>query len=166
MADIGVAPKSRGRRVWFWAAVAIVAVVGLLLWLAAQSERIDRAEAVAADSAAGGVQAVELPALAAAPDGYAGRPLSVHGVTVLASLGPRAFWADVPGRNPFLVVIGPGAADPDAPPEGQTVELEGTVHPLAEAQVDSLVQAGALNEASREEASFATHYLLATEVRQ
>jgi len=164
MADLSVTPNSRGRLLWFLVALALAAIAGLLVWVAIRNERIDAADA--AEAAAAGPQAVELTAVAAAADDYVGRPLSVGGVTVLVSLGPRAFWADVPGRNPFLVALGPEVTDPEVAAEGQVLEILGAVHPLVEAQIDSLVRAGALNEASREEATFATHLLVATEARQ
>src|SRR5690606_9100074 len=114
MADISVTPKPRGQFAWIWALLAIAATLGLMFWLGGQSEQIDAARAAAADSAAAtdaaadaveAGEAVDLATVAGAPDTYIGRTLSISGVTVAASLGPRGFWADVPGANPFLVIV-------------------------------------------------------------
>lgn len=165
MADISVERKSSGTT-WIWALVAIAVIVGFMLWLRGQSEQIEAAAPVAEDSAveasAGATgEAADLSAIAMTPDAFAGRQLQVSAVPVAATLGPRAFWGDVPGQNPFLVVFAPGVDPAGELAAGQSYDLVATVQPVDEASLAEWVQAGAIGEGQREEASFATHALVA-----
>jgi hypothetical protein len=169
MAEISVEQKKGGNHTWIWATLAVVAVVGLMVWLASQdvaTAPVAVEEDTAAEGAtvAGNAEAAELPAIAADPAGFSGRPLSVTAVPVAATLGTRAFWADIPGANPFLVVVTPEAATPGLIEAGQTVNLQGSVAAVTPELVDQWVQEGAVQPASREEATFATHYLLADQL--
>lgn len=172
MADISVQQKQGGGLTWLWALLAVAAVIGLMLWLGAESADIDEQAALAADSAAvaerepaaAGGEAAELAAIASDPAGFTGRPLAVSGVPVAATLGPRAFWAEVPGANPFLVVLAPEVANPEAAAIGQRVDLGGSVADVTPEVVTEWVQQGVLNEGARAEAEFATHYLLASQM--
>lgn len=168
MADISVEQKSSGMT-WLWALLAVAAVAGFMFWLYAQSEQIESATAVQGDTAAvagaaGGTtgEAAELSAIAATPDAFAGRTLQVNGVPVAATVGPRAFWGDVPGQNPFLVVMGDGVQPAGGTlSAGQAYDIVGTVQAVDEAALNQWVQSGAIGEGQREEASFATHVLVA-----
>lgn len=165
MADISVERKSGGMT-WLWALLAVAAVVGFMFWLYAASQEVETAAVVEADSAAAAPagptgEAAELSAIAATPDAFAGRTLQVEGVPVAATVGPRAFWGDVPGQNPFLVVFGPGVQATENVAAGQTYTIVGTVQAVDEATLGEWVQAGAIGEAQRDEASFATHALVA-----
>lgn len=159
-----------------WAIVAIASVVGLMAWLLStqgtttqvvtEGETGDTlaAESGGATETAG--EAADLPSIGAAPDSYVGRNLQVSGVEVAAVLGNRGFWADVPGTNPFLVILEPDVTDTAWLESGATVTVEGTVEPVTDATLDQWVQAEAIRPAARDEASFATHYLRATGVQQ
>lgn len=171
MADIDVVQKPAGQNTWIWAIVAVLAVGALMVWLGVQSSRTTTAVVVqegteaAADPdapAAVPTQAVELAALGDNPAAYSGQEVEVE-APVAATLGPRAFWADIPGANPFLVVLTPevGVTSPEP---GRTLRLFGTVMEVTPAQVDSWIAEGAVNEGSRGEAEFATHALLADEL--
>lgn len=173
MADIDVEQEKGGQHSWIWAAVAVVSVVALMLWLATQDvdtgpvvmEDDTTAVDAAEDEAPGGAEVAELTAIAAAPDSFAGRPVRVEGVEVVATLGARAFWANIAGQNPFLVVVDDGAGDPSLVASGQDVNLRGTVAPVSEDVVDQWITDGAVNEGAREEATFATHYIQADRIR-
>jgi hypothetical protein len=177
MADISVEQRSGGQKTWIWALVAIVAVIGLMAWLARESAEIgrtaaiveaDAAAAAAADDeeeAAAGTQTAELAELANNPDAYAGQTVRVLSVPVAAPLGPRAFWADIPGQNPFLVVLGTNVTGVQMPVSGQQYNLTGTVQPVTEQNIQDWATGGTISEGSRDEASFATHYLLAGTAR-
>ncbi|MQA90698.1 MAG: hypothetical protein GEU90_10745 [Gemmatimonas sp.] len=177
MADISVEreQKQSGNFTWIWAIAAIVAVVGLMAWLF--STQPTATEVVTADGAltetpaetaepastdAG--EAVELPAIGATPDAYMGRELRVSGVEVAAVLGTRGFWADVPGANPFLVILGPEVDDASWLTGGATVTLEGTVEPVTDTELDAWVEGETIRTAARDEASFATHFLQVNQV--
>jgi hypothetical protein len=168
MADISVEQDSGRKTTWIWAAVAILAVVGLMAWLASQSENLERAAIVEGDAPAASADErrltadrVELAELSNNPDAYAGQTVAVENAQVAAALGPRAFWAEIPGQNPFLVILGTNVQDVQMPVAGQRLDLQGTVQPVTEQQLDEWVTAETVAAGSRDEAAFATHFLLA-----
>ncbi len=179
MADIDVERKATARptaaggiaqQTWIWALVAVLAVAGLMWYLAAASESA-RQTAVVEETAAGAAtettaagptgEAAELEGIAAAPETFIGRRLAVDNVQVAATLGPSAFWADVPGANPFLVLFSPDVTEQPQLASGQTLDLQGSVAAVNDSLLDVWVQSGAIRPNAREEAAFATHYLLA-----
>lgn len=174
MADIGVTQKSAAKPAWIWILLAVLTVGALMWWLSVQTSDyaaqvvLDDPDAAAVEddlSAGPAGEAVELPAVAAAPDGFAGRTVALENVKVAALLGPRAFWADVPGANPFLVVLD---GDMQRVPElaaGQLLSLTGMVEPVDEALLERWINSGAMPEGRREEAAFATHYVRAQRAR-
>jgi hypothetical protein len=179
MADIDVVRKPGsgvmgGQSTWLWMLLAVLTVAALLVWLSIQSERVtglavvqDTEGAPATTAPAGGVAAgetVELAALGAAPDTYVGEQVEVARVPVASALGPRAFWGDIPGANPFLVVLGPVIQNVPQLASGQTMRVSGTVAPVTEELVDQWVNEGVVNAGARDEAGFATHYLQASSV--
>lgn len=178
MADIDVVRKPGGvggQSTWLWMLLAVLAVAALMVWLSIQSERATTgavvqdtagapARAAAGGAAAGGGEAVELSAIGSTPDTYVGQQVEVAQVPVASVLGPRAFWGDIPGANPFLVVLGPVIQDAPQLESGQTMRVSGTVAPVTEELVDQWVNEGVVNEGARDEAAFATHYLQASSV--
>lgn len=171
MADIDVEQKKAGQQTWIWALVAIISVLALMLWLASQPEETgpvvmeDDTTAVGADADEPGTETVELTAIAAAPGDFAGRTIRVEGVEVVATLGPRAFWANIPGQNPFLVIVEEGAGDAALVAAQQDVNIRGAVGEVTEALVDEWIAAGAVNQGARDEATFATHAIVADRIR-
>jgi HAMP domain-containing protein len=161
---------------WALALLAVLAVAGLMAWLAVQSDRISTAAVVQEDAqatpaagtgaAAGGAEATELGAVAATPETYVGRRVRVDGVDVAATLGPSAFWGDVPGANPFLVLFSPNLTQAPQLDAGQTYNIEGVVNAVTETELDNWVQSGAIRPGARDEASFATHYILVEQMNR
>jgi hypothetical protein len=178
MADIDVVRKepageSSRSLTWLWAVIAILAVGGLMAWLAVQSDRITTAAVVqedddrrAAPAAAqpGDAEPAELGAVAAAPEPFVGRRVSVDNVEVAANLGPSAFWGDVPGANPFLVMFSPNLTERPELAAGQTYSLQGVINVVTDSAINAWVETGAIRAGARDEASFATHYLLAEQI--
>jgi hypothetical protein len=184
MADIDVVRKQDGAAstgglagggmTWLWAAIAILSVAGLMAWLAIQSNRITTAAVVqegapagttpGAAGAAGDAETAELAAVAGAPDTFVGRRLRVENVGVAATLGPSAFWGDIPGANPFLVLFSPNVTIQPQLEGGQRYTVQGIINEVTEADVDQWVQSGAIRPGARDEAAFATHYLLAEQI--
>ena len=169
MADIGVAPKAGGQYTWVWMLVALVAVVALMWWLAVasadlatQTPMVEEAVEEDANVAVGTGELLEFGTVAAEPAAYVGEQIRVENVDVAATLGPRAFWAEVPGQNPFLVVLGPELSQASELAGGERLHLAGTVQALDDAMLDEWEQDGTIREGAREEISFiATHYLMA-----
>jgi hypothetical protein len=171
MADISVEQKSGGQKTWIFALLAVVLIIALMLWLAQQSSEMARVAAVQGDTvgatAPGGEAAgptgdvVTLEALAQDPESHLRRTVVVQNVPVAAALGPRAFWGDIPGQNPFLVILGQNIVDVQMPVSGQRLNLEGTVQPVTDQVLDDWVTSQTISAGARDEASFATHYLLA-----
>ncbi len=171
MADIDVAETPKGGNSWIWPLVAAVAVLALMFWLANRTEEITTAVPMEADTAAsadtaavGGGTTVALAAIAAAPDSFANQTVTVADAQVAAKLGDRAFWAQIPGANPFLVVLAPAVANPEAVVSGSPVSITGTVSAVSDSVVAQWVAEGSIPEASRDAAAFATHYFLAEQV--
>lgn len=170
MADISVEQKSSAQKTWIWALLAVILIIALMFWLNRQSQELGRTAAIQGDTvgamapgtAAATGEAADLEAVAQDPDSYQGRALSLQGVPIAAALGPRSFWADIPGQNPFLVILGPNVAEVQMPVAGQRLNLSGTVQPVTEQQINDWITAGTVAQGSREEAAFATHYLLAS----
>jgi hypothetical protein len=171
MADISVEQKPGGQKTWIFAILAVVLIIALMLWLAQQSREMTRIAAVEGDTvgaaAPGGEAAapagdvVPLETLAQDPEGHLRRTVVVQNVPVAAALGPRAFWADIPGQNPFLVILGQNIVEVQMPVTGQRLNLQGTVQPVTDQVLDDWVTSETISAGSRDEASFATHYLLA-----
>jgi hypothetical protein len=172
MADISVEKRATGgQSTWLWMLLAVAAVLGLMAWLATRPDTTTQivAEQTGAAPAGAdfgvGADAVELSTLGANPDAYVNQEIVVRGADVAAVLGPRAYWADVPGANPFLVVLGQSVENIDAPIAGQSYDLQGRVQPVTEQMVNDWVTAGVIAPGSRDEATFATHYLLANQAQ-
>lgn len=172
MADIDVEQKKGGQQTWLWAGLAVISVLALMFWLASQEEgtgpvvmESDTTGAVAQAAEDAGVEVVQLTAIAAAPADYAERNVQVEAAEVAATLGPRAFWANIPGQNPFLVVVAEDAGDASMIAAGQEINLRGTVADVTEAKVDEWIAAGAVNQGARDEATFATHAFMAERIR-
>lgn len=169
MADISVEQKPAGQLTWVWALAAIVAVIALMVWLAStrdlvtqtavETETTEAADSLAAAEAAG-LEATELSAIGNTPDQFVDQEVRVQNVAVAAVLGDRGFWAEIPGANPFLMVVGPAVSDVSWIAAGDTVSaLEGAVHPVTEEAVAEWVEGEMIREGAAAEASFATHYL-------
>lgn len=170
MADISVQQKKANNLTWIWAVVAVAAILGLMLWLATQQPPtpvVTEAGSGAGTAAeAESAEAVELANLGAAPDQYLGRSVEVTAVPVAAVLGDRAFWADIPGANPFLVVLGPEVQDVSWVSEGASATLRGEVEPVIESGVAEWAGNGTIRPGASDEVSFATHYLLVERVQR
>jgi hypothetical protein len=165
MADTDVEQTQGGQKTWMWATGAVVSVLALMIWLAAQDTGTgpvvmeDANADTAAAEAEPGVETVELEAVSGNPAEYVGRTVAVQQAEVAATLGPRAFWANIPGQNPFLVVVAENAGDAGVIASGNELNVRGTVAEVTEEVVDQWIAEGAVNEGARDEATFATHYL-------
>ncbi len=166
MADISVQKKSGTDLSKVWAAAAIVAIVALMAWLLSMQPAADTAVAPVedeevAEAAAPTGEAVELSALGTAPDQYVGQTVQTT-VTVAAPLGDRGFWAEVPGGNPFLVVVDQAAGDAGWISSGSSASVVGTVEAVDEAALDSWITNMMIQPEARDQAAFATHFLSVT----
>lgn len=169
MADISVEQKKGGDLTWIWAAAAIIAIVALMAWLFSTREAAETAVVTdtgadtTAVAEAAGPPATDLAAVGGTPDQFVGQEIRVENVPIAAVLGDRGFWAEIPGQNPFLMVVGPEVTDAGWVAAGDTVSLSGTVQPVTEEVVNEWVTAGSIREGASAEASFATHYMQVTQ---
>ena len=168
MADISVQKKSGGDLTWVWATAAVIAIIGLMAWLVStQDSATTTAATTAADTVADvtapAAETVELSAVGAAPDQFVGRTLQIESVPVAAPLGNRGFWADIPGANPFLVIVDPSVSDVSWVGSGGAPSVVGTVQPVTETELDTWIQGNYIQADARPQAAFATHYLLVSE---
>ncbi len=175
MADIDVEQKTArpagggiGSMNWLWPLIAVLAVGGLFWWLARESEATrgtpvvqETTPAEQPGAPAAPAEAAELPTVAGTPETYVGRRIAVDNVQVAATLGPSAFWADIPGANPFLVMYSPDLTQRPQLVSGQRVNVAGVIAPVTDSLLNVWVQSGAIRPGDRDAAAFATHYLLA-----
>lgn len=171
MADISVEKKQGVNLTWLWALAAVAAIAALMVWLFAnQPDSTAVVTNTAADSVtaadSASVQSVSLATIAAAPDTYLGQEVRLEDVTVAALLGNRGFWAEVPGANPFLVILGPETGDVSWLAAGATPTVSGVVEAVTPEEVNIWVQTMAIAETAAAEAGFATHYLRVSAVEQ
>jgi hypothetical protein len=174
MADIEVQKKEKKERGGIgamdsriWAVIAVLAVGGLMAWLYYQTDRLDRTTTVAegptaaeeADATA--YEPAEIGAIATDAEPFVGRRIALSDVAVAALVGERAFWADAPGMNPFLVAFGPDISVPVRLEQGARYDLRGLIAAVDEAKIDEWVASGVIEEGRRPEVEFASHYLLA-----
>jgi hypothetical protein len=130
--------------------------------LSTQDANVATVAGAGADTAAEAepeIASVELATVGANPAEFEGQQIAVSEVPVASVLGSRGFWADVPGANPVLVIL--GAAVPDASwlAVGASPSVVATVEPVTEEVLDSWIQGQVLVPDARNQAAFATHYL-------
>jgi hypothetical protein len=170
MADISIQQKKQGGAdlSWVWAAAAIAAVAGLMVWLATTQPVATTVVTAPSDTAAvaPAAETVELSALGAAPEQYAGREIQVANVPVTAPLGNRAFWADVPNGSPLLVVVDPSIQDASWVQSNATATLQGTIQPVTPEAINGWVQQNQLLSEARPQAEFAQHHFAVTSVQR
>lgn len=171
MADINVEAKQGGNMRLILAGGAIIAIVALMVWLFSTqttTTQVVTDDTIGTDAVeveeASTAEVAELSAVGANPDAFAGRPIRVDDVDVAAILGERGFWADVPGANPFLVILAAEAGDAGWLDGDAELDMEGTVEPVTDEVLDAWVADGTIREQARDEAAFATHYFNATDV--
>lgn len=165
MADISV--KKGTDLTWLWAIAAVIAVGALMAWLyvnrpADTGVVMTDAEDTTASVETAAATAVELEAVGAAPADYVGQQIQVADVPVTVLLGPKAFWADVPGQSPLFVAVDSSVEDASWVTEGATLSVEGSVQPITPEALDAMVQSQALLPEGRMQAEIATHYLNVT----
>lgn len=172
MADIDVARKPGGQYSTILMLVAILAVVGLMAWLAMESSRrtgmsVDEGGAAAPAASGTGTAAqgggIAFATLSASPQQYDGQMVTVTEMPIAATLGPRVLWSDVSTADPFLVIVPEGTQGAGA---GQTISATGTVTPVTPELVDQWAQAGAMDAGSRDVALSAPYVLQVTEVTE
>src|SRR5688572_10457412 len=110
-----------------------------------------------AGPAATEVQALQLQTGAAA---LAGQQVRVNGLKVVSSLGDRAFWIELPNKNPFLVIT----QEPTNVSQQATVDVVGRVVVMTPEILNEWVSSGRITENQRLEAEFATEFLEADQV--
>jgi hypothetical protein len=174
MAEETKTGKSLAQQSWIWMIVAIVATLGLMVWLGVQSEQHraqvalmeeERATTEVEDEDDERYETVSLSAVSLSPEEYEGREVRVENVSVGADLGSGAFWAMVPDASPFLVVYGDEVQDPPPVTEASVFVIRGSVEALDPGSIDRWVETGRMHPDARQQLDFATHYLDAHRVR-
>jgi len=168
------ARRSLAQQSWVWMIVAVVATLGLMVWLAVQSDQHraqvalmeeERTTAGVEDEDDERYETVSLTAVALSPEEYEGREVRVENVSVGADLGSGAFWAMVPDASPFLVVYGDDVQDPPPVTEAAVFVIRGAVERLDPAAIDRWINTGRMHPDARPQLDFATHHLSAHRVR-
>lgn len=153
--------------------VAFLAIGGFLYWLNLQAkaevaEKAAIAEEMAAQEEAAALLGEVVPgeALQTDPGLYAGRVITVEGLSIASMLGTQGFWLELPNRNPFLVSLSEAVkAEGLALNAGATVNVSGTIHAMADSVLNAWSTAASIAQGDRLAAEFATHYLEASQVQ-
>jgi hypothetical protein len=140
---------------------------GFLYWLnetAEPTQPPEVEEGEEAGAALGGTS-VDPGALAVSPEQYEGQTVRVEGVNVSAAVGSRAFFVDLTPQHPFLVrmdsaLIARGMSMPTG-----RVSMTGTIHVMTDSIIDAWEADTSIRPADRPVVEFASHFLLAQQVR-
>ena len=175
MADESKKGRSLAQQSWIWMIVAVVATIGLMVWLGIQSEQHRAQVALMEEEQAAAeaeeledendYEAVALSEVAADPAAFEGRDVRVANVVVGADLGQGSFWAHVADASPFLVVYSAQVEDPPAVTPDGAFDIHGRVRPIEPQDADEWIGTGRMHPDAREQLDFATHYLSARRVR-
>ena len=165
MAETGSEPKrtSKGGTSLLLMIASFLAIGGFLWWLSISAEPTEVAiveEEEAEEDA--GIPTVEVGTFAADPRSYVGQEIRFRNLSVASTLGPEAFWFQLPNETPYLVKLDSslvaGGTDFQA---GEGIRrVVGTVHEMTDSVLDAWQAAEAFtNETQRIEAEFATTFL-------
>lgn len=159
---------SRRQLTTVWAALAVVLLVGFMIWLAASSEPSEMVairELRDTDDMAAqpGDQAipVTVQAFSANVDGYRGQNIRIENASVLSRMGTQAFWIALQGDIPFLVRMSPElVAQGRQVDGGQRVHVAGIVYERTDSILSVWEQEGVVTSAGqRAEAEYAQTFL-------
>jgi hypothetical protein len=166
--------RSGGQLSIVLAAVAVVLIVGLLVWLNATSEPSEMMairEAREADdtppaSPDGAPVPVTLQDFSANVATYVGQNIRLDNVPVAARMGTQAFWINLTGDVPFLVRISPELVQEGRTVDaGQRVTVEGVVQERTAEVLATWEAEGVITSpGQRAEAEFADRFLHARRV--
>lgn len=150
--------------------VAFLAIGGFLYWLNLQAQADAASRAVIEDvpEEAGPMAGTVVPGadLQTDPSPYEGMTIKVEGLSVAGGMGTRAFWLELPNKNPFLVYMSDAVvAEGVAVNSGQTVNVSGMIHAMSDSVLNAWSASGGIGEGDRLAAEFATHFLEAQQIQ-
>lgn len=155
--------KSKGVDLtWLWALAAVISIGALMVWLFNNRPTGTTVVTDDADVAAVAVAeptTVEAAAVSNAPGDYSGQTVRIANLPVSASLGTRVFWSMPEGGNLLLVIVGPEVTDIGWATEGSTASVTGTVQPVSQAHLSTLVAEQSLLVDGLNQAATAPYYL-------
>lgn len=148
--------------------LSLVLLGGFLYWLNVTAEPtqppVIEEDTEEEDGPAG--TAVQPGVLAVSPQDYLGQTIRVEDVDVPQAVGSRAFFVSLTEQVPFLVRMDSTLlARGMQVPAGQTVTVVGTVHAMTDSIVSAWEADGSVSAGDRPLVEFATHFLLAQQVR-
>lgn len=121
---------------------------------------IDEALGGQADTTAG--MQVALTDFSENPDAFIGMRLVLHGVTPQSSMGPEAYWIDMPSNLPFLVKASSrlAASGGFSMKVGLQYDIGGRIFAMTDSVLSAWEKSGAIqNEGERMQAEFATSFM-------
>jgi len=165
--------SSTGKLGLLWMVLAVVAMGGFMAWLAVNSPEPQAVAVVDEGMKAAGSgeftpgQQVALDDIAAGPEAFVGREITLADVSVSSLLGETAFWVVSSKNIPFLIKLGDTlVAEGIKVHDGQVVTVVGPVRAMSAAVLDEWQRTGVLrSESDRQVAEYATAYLEATELK-
>jgi len=156
--------KPRRALTWLWMLISLVAVGAFLYWLSVESEPTQVAVVEEEDPFAGetGALRVSPDTFAADPDSYVGGDVLLNGVRAQSTMGPQAYWLEMPNGVPYLAkadssLLTAGEFDLEV---GTAYSLVGTVHVMSDSVLTAWEETGAITEeGQRMQAEFATSFI-------
>lgn len=111
-------------------------------------------------------EVITLADIAAGTDTLQNRDLMLREVPVAAAMGQRAFWVELPNRQPYLIKLDADLAATGVTfQSGDTVDIAGRILTMSDSVISDWMTSGAITANQEAEARFATSFLQATDVR-
>lgn len=150
--------------------LAFVTIGGFLYWLNVSAEPTSVAIEEARDTTSEDpmVPTVALNTFANNPMEYENERIRLRDLEVASTLGPEAFWFQLPSEDPYLVKLDSTLVAMGTQVSSGDVaqRIEGRVHAMSDSVLDAWEAQGAFtNETHRLEAEYATSFIQATVVQ-
>ena len=108
---------------------------------------------------------ITLEDIVAGTDSLQNRDVMLRDAEVLSPMGQRAFWVNLPNRQPYLIKMGTDVATGVTFEEGDAFDVTGRILLMSDSVISDWIAAGVITANQESEARFATSFLQATDVR-
>ncbi|MEJ2218414.1 MAG: hypothetical protein P8099_17560 [Gemmatimonadota bacterium] len=165
--------RSKPRRSlgWLWMILSLILIAAFMTWLGLESKPTEVTVQTNEEGAPEGAAApvVPLDSFSLHPDQYVGQEIQLQNVQAQSSMGPQAYWLDMPTNVPFLLKADSSlAASGDfAMESGTRYNVLGRVIAMSDSVLNAWQQSGAIgSEGERMQAEFATAFIEASQVQR
>lgn len=142
-----------------------VLALATVLAVACESAEPPVTEEAPAASATMSGEEITLADIVAGTDSLQNRDVILRDAVVLAPMGTRGFWVNLPNRQPYLIKVGADVASGVTFEENDTFDVAGRILVMSDSVISDWMASGAITANQESEARFATSFLQATDVR-